>query len=296
MTDPAPRPDELRPDEPRPNLPRTVYLVPTPIGNLGDITLRALEVLRGVDAIAAEDTRRSRNLLSHFHISKPVERLDAHTMHRARGLLERYPTLAFVTDAGTPGLSDPGAELVQIALEVGARIESLPGATALIPALVLSGLPTNRFAFHGFLPRSGRDRREQLEEIASSKLTNAFYESPHRLVDTLQDLERVAGGDRACSVARELSKLHEEIFRGPISAAIAHFSGEVRGEIVVILGPKPEVSSPEDPAVHYEVQANAWAAEGLSAREIRARLMLAGMDRNAAYGLALNVTKQQSEK
>jgi 16S rRNA (cytidine1402-2'-O)-methyltransferase len=275
--------------------PRIVYLVPTPIGNLGDITLRALEVLRNVDVIAAEDTRRSRNLLSHFHISKPVERLDAHTMHRAKSLLERYSSLAFVTDAGSPGLSDPGSELVQIALEVGARIEALPGATALIPAVVLSGLPTGRFAFHSFLPRSGRDRREQLEEICNSKLTNAFYESPHRLLDTLQDLERVAGSDRACSVARELSKMHEEVFRGTLAQSINHFSGEVRGEIVIVVGPKSETSSNEDPAVHYEVHARAWAAEGLSARDIRAKLAKAGMDRNAAYGLALEVTKRQAK-
>jgi 16S rRNA (cytidine1402-2'-O)-methyltransferase len=276
--------------------PRIVYLVPTPIGNLGDITLRALEVLRNVDVIAAEDTRRSRNLLSHFNISKPVERLDAHTMHRAKSLLERYSSLAFVTDAGSPGLSDPGSELVQIALEIGAKIESLPGATALIPAVVLSGLPTGRFAFHSFLPRSGRDRREQLEEICASRLTNAFYESPHRLLDTLTDLERVAGSDRACSVARELSKLHEEVFRGTLAQAIAHFSGEVRGEIVIVLGPKPEASSDDNPAVHYEVQARAWAAEGLNARDIRSRLTLGGMDRNAAYGLALEVTKKPEER
>jgi 16S rRNA (cytidine1402-2'-O)-methyltransferase len=276
--------------------PRMVYLVPTPIGNLGDITLRALEVLRNVEVIAAEDTRRSRNLLSHFHISKPVERLDAHTMHRAKNLLERYSSLAFVTDAGSPGLSDPGSELVQIALEVGAKIEALPGATALIPAVVLSGLPTGRFAFHSFLPRSGRDRREQLEEICNSRLTNAFYESPHRLLDTLTDLERVAGSDRACSVARELSKMHEEVFRGTLTQAIAHFSGEIRGEIVIVLGPKPEATSETDPAVHYEVQARAWAAEGLGARDIRSRLTLSGMDRNAAYGLALEVTKKPSGK
>ena len=276
--------------------PRIVYLVPTPIGNLGDMTLRALEVLRSVDVIAAEDTRRSRHLLSHFNISKPVERLDAHTMHRAKNLLERYSSLAFVTDAGTPGLSDPGAELVQIALEVGAKIEALPGATALIPAVVLSGLPTGRFAFHSFLPRSGRDRREQLEEICNSRLTNAFYESPHRLLDTLRDIERVAGSDRACSVARELSKMHEEVFRGTLAQSIAHFSGEVRGEIVIVLGPKAEASSDDNPAVHYEVQARAWAEAGLSARDIRAKLAQAGMDRNAAYGLALEVTKKPEER
>ena len=196
----------------------------------------------------------------------------------------------------SPGLSDPGSELVQIALEVGAKIEALPGATALIPAVVLSGLPTGRFAFHSFLPRSGRDRREQLEEICNSRLTNAFYESPHRLLDTLTDLERVAGSDRACSVARELSKMHEEVFRGTLAQAITHFSGEIRGEIVIVLGSKPEATSDDDPAVHYEVQARAWAAEGLNARDIRAKLAQAGMDRNAAYGLALEVTRKPGER
>jgi 16S rRNA (cytidine1402-2'-O)-methyltransferase len=267
-----------------------VYLVPTPIGNLGDITLRALETLKNVDAIACEDTRHSRKLLTHFGINKPLERLDAHTMNtRARAVLERYPRLAFVSDAGTPGLSDPGAELVEIALELGYRIEALPGATALIPALVLSGLSTAQFAFHGFLPRSGRERRERLETLSTSPVTTAIYESPHRLTDTLKDLMERCGNERRCAVARELSKLHEELFRGSLEQAFVHFaSGEVRGEIVLVIAAAP-------PRVHdtpdYAGVAAGLARDGRSASDIRATLQALGAERNRAYEQALEAIK-----
>jgi 16S rRNA (cytidine1402-2'-O)-methyltransferase len=268
-----------------------VYLVPTPVGNLGDITLRALEVLRSVDAVAAEDTRRSRQLLTHFGIDKPLVRLDAHTMRaRARGVLEKYPRLAYVSDAGSPGLSDPGAELIGFALESGARVEALPGPTALIPALTLSGLPVGRFTFHGFLPRGGRERRERLEEIAQSSITSAFYESPHRLLETLSDLEDVCGPDRPCAVARELSKRFEEVFRGTLQAAHTHFT-EPRGEIVVVVGP----TDPETPTISsddLEAMARDLASHGKTAREIRAELMKQGLERNRAYALALEATSQ----
>ncbi len=271
-----------------------VYLVPTPIGNLGDITLRALETLKNVDAIACEDTRHSRKLLSHFAINKPLERLDAHTMGtRARAVLERYPRLAFVSDAGTPGLSDPGAELVAVALELGYRIEALPGATALIPALVLSGLPTGRFCFHGFLPRTGRERHDRLEEIAGSSVTSAVYESPHRLTDTLNDLIGVCGAARGCAVSRELSKLHEEVFRGTLEQAFVHFNrGEVRGEIVlVVAGATVSLKETQD----FTLEAAKMAAAGRSAKDIRAALQALGVDRNSAYDLALQVLKQARE-
>ena len=267
-----------------------VYLVPTPIGNLGDMTLRALEVLKNVDAIACEDTRHSRKLLTHFGINKPVERLDAHTMAaRARGVLERYPRLAFISDAGTPGLSDPGAELVAIALELGYRIEALPGATALIPALVLSGLPTVSFAFYGFLARSGTTRKAQLEVIAQSAVTTAIYESPHRITDTLEQLMVVCGAERSCAVARELSKLHEEVFRGSLAAAKEHFSlGAVRGEIVLIVAAKP--ASLE--VIDFDALACDLRLAGQSVKEIRAALQALGADRNAAYDAALNAHRQ----
>jgi 16S rRNA (cytidine1402-2'-O)-methyltransferase len=269
---------------------RVVYLVPTPIGNLGDITLRALEVLKSVDCIACEDTRHSGRLLQHFGIHKPLERLDAHTIEaRAHGVLERYARVAFVSDAGTPGLSDPGTELVRIALELGARVEALPGATALVPALVLSGLPTARFTFHGFLPRSGRERRERLEDIATSSITSALYESPHRLVDTLGELQALCGEARACAVVRELSKLHEEVFRGSLEGAILHFQNEVRGEIVLIISP---LEANPEPELDFEARALEFAKAGLSAKDIRAKLQQLGLERNKAYELALNAVQK----
>jgi 16S rRNA (cytidine1402-2'-O)-methyltransferase len=271
-------------------LDRVVFLVPTPIGNLGDITLRALEVLRSADCIACEDTRHSGKLLMHFGINKPLERLDAHTIEtRARGVLERYARVAFVSDAGSPGLSDPGAELVRVALEVGARVEVLPGATALVPALVLSGLPSARFTFHGFLPRSGRERRERLEEIAASMVTSALYESPHRLVETLEDLQALCGAARGCAVVRELTKLYEEVFRGSLQAAAQHFAAEVRGEIVLIVAPL-EVRA--DPELDFEARALEFARVGLSAKDIRAKLQQLGLERNKAYELALRAVQQ----
>jgi 16S rRNA (cytidine1402-2'-O)-methyltransferase len=280
-----------------PGLPGSVvYLVPTPVGNLGDITLRALEVLKSVDAIAAEDTRHSRHLLTHFGIDKPLVRLDAHTMRsRARGVLEKYPRLAYVSDAGSPGLSDPGAELIAFALEVGTRVEALPGPTALIPALTLSGLPVGRFTFHGFLPRSGRERRERLEEIAQSGISSAFYESPHRLSDTLSDLEHVCGPQRPCAVARELSKRFEEVFRGTLHQAFLHFT-DPRGEIVVIVGPSDPDTTPTVSSDDLEKAARDLAASGKNAREIRAELMKTGLERNRAYALALEVTNQRTSQ
>ncbi len=269
---------------------RIVYLIPTPIGNLGDITLRALETLKNVDCIACEDTRHSGRLLTHFGISKPLERLDAHTMlTRAKHVLEKYPRVAFVSDAGSPGLSDPGAELVQIALELGIRVEALPGANALIPAVTLSGLPSGRFTFHGFLPRSGRERSQRLEEISISSVTSVLYESPHRLHVTLLELIELCGATRGCAVARELSKLHEEIFRGTLLSASQHFSGEVKGEIVLMLAPNLVAL---EPSLDYGSKALDYASAGLRVKEIRAKLQQLGMERNAAYDLALKVVSE----
>jgi 16S rRNA (cytidine1402-2'-O)-methyltransferase len=269
---------------------RIVYLVPTPIGNLGDITIRALETLKNVDCIACEDTRHSGRLLTHFGISKPLERLDAHTMlERAKHVLEKYARVAFISDAGSPGLSDPGAELVTIALELGIRVEALPGANALIPAITLSGLPSGRFSFHGFLPRNGRERTERLEEISVSSITTAIYESPHRLHDTLLELSALCGATRQCAVARELSKLHEEMYRGTLETAAQHFNGEVKGEIVIILAPNT-VSL--EPSLDYEVRATEYAKAGLRVKEIRAKLQQLGLERNAAYDLALKAVSE----
>ena len=263
-----------------------VWLVPTPVGNLGDLTLRALEVLRGADAVACEDTRRTGALLSHLGIGKPLVRLDAHTMHRAAQVLEKYPRLAYVSDAGTPGISDPGAELVQAALDLDLPVEVLPGATAFVPALVLSGLPTARFTFEGFLPRSGRERKERLAAIAARAETTLLYESPHRLHATLLDLAASCGDGRAASVTRELSKRFEETRRGPLGELAEHFAAGVRGEIVVVVSGRSDEEA-QAGAPDYAALAAQLAAEGLSVRDLRARLMAAGLRKNEAYALAL---------
>lgn len=258
-------------------------LVPTPIGNLEDITLRALRVLREADVVAAEDTRHSGKLLAHFEISKPLERLDAHTITaRAPALLEKYAHIAFVTDAGTPGLSDPGTELVQLALAGGHTLTVLPGPTALIPALVLSGLPLARFSYEGFLPRKGSARRERLAVIAQSPQTVAFYESPKRLAATLDDLINVCGEARSVSVSRELTKHFETTYRGTLAEVRAQLSDEVKGECVVVVGPR-EV--PE--TVDFSSLAQTLAESGLSGRALREALTEVGAPRNLAYELAL---------
>lgn len=271
--------------------PARLWLVPTPVGNLGDITLRAVEVLRGADAVACEDTRRTGALLSHLGLSRPLVRLDAHTMHRAAGVLEKYPRLAYVSDAGTPGISDPGAELVQAALGAEIEVEVLPGATAFVPALILSGLPSARFTFEGFLPRSGRERKERLSAVAARPETTVLYESPHRLHATLQDLAAACGPARPSSVTRELSKRFEETRRGSLSELAQHFAEGVKGEIVVVVaGRSAEEAAAEAP--DHAALAAALAAEGQSVRDIRDSLIRAGLRKNDAYALALQVSPQ----
>ncbi|MFW8625918.1 16S rRNA (cytidine(1402)-2'-O)-methyltransferase [Deinococcus sp. ME38] len=268
-----------------------VWLVPTPVGNLGDITLRALEVLRAADAVACEDTRRTGALLTHLGIRKPLVRLDAHTMRRAPQVLERHPRLAYVSDAGTPGISDPGAELVQAAVAADIPVEVLPGATAFVPALVLSGLPGGRFTFEGFLPRSGRERKERLSAVAARAETSVLYESPHRLHATLLDLAQACGEARAASVTRELSKRFEETARGTLSELAAHFSGAVRGEIAVVVAGRSDAEVAAEAAqVDHLGQAQAWAAQGLGVRDIRELLVSQGLRKNDAYTLALQAT------
>ena len=265
-----------------------VTLVPTPVGNLGDITLRALETLKNADAVACEDTRVSAFLLKHFGIDKPLVRLDQHTLReRAPGVLERYPRLAFITDAGTPGIQDPGEELVKMVLERGGKVEVLPGPTALIPALVLSGFPTQPFCFEGFLPRDGRARKERLEEMIHRTMTSLFYESPHRLLDTLEELSKLAGPQRRVSITRELSKKFEETYRGTLEAALLHFVDGIKGEIVVALEPFVKI----EPGVNdFRALAQEMALEGQTTRAIRDELMAAGLRKNDAYMLALEVT------
>lgn len=217
----------------------TLYLVATPIGNLGDMTARGLEVLRQVSFVACEDTRHSRVLLEHYGIARETVSLPAFAEgQRAGRILERVEAgedCALVTDAGSPGISDPGERLVAEALERGLRVVPVPGPTALVAALSASGLPTGRFHFLGFLPRKGPERRALLEEVAPLGATLLLYESPRRVGETLADLLEVLGERRAC-VARELTKVHEELVRGQLSELAARYAAEqVRGEVVLVV-------------------------------------------------------------
>ncbi len=216
-----------------------LYLVPTPIGNLKDITLRAIEVLKDVDLILAEDTRTTSHLLNHYSITKQLSPYHQHNEHKVlqhlvSQLLEGKK-MAIVTDAGTPGISDPAFLLVRECIKVGVKIECLPGATAFVPALVNSGIPTNRFCFEGFLPLK-KGRQTLLKQLATEERTLVFYESPMRLVKTLDEFMGYFGEDRLCSVSRELSKLFEENKRGSLREVADHFREKtVKGEIVIVV-------------------------------------------------------------
>lgn len=221
-----------------------IVLVPTPIGNLQDITLRALEALKAAHRIAAEDTRHTGQLLKHYGISAPMLSLHMHNEHqRLPGLLQEVLregwTLAYVSDAGTPGISDPGFLLVREALALGIPVECLPGPTAFVPALVASGLPSDRFVFEGFLPvKKGRHTR--LTELQAEPRTMVFYESPHRLVKTLDNFAEYLGPDRRASVARELTKVHEEHRRGTLAELKEHFEAHPpKGECVLVVAGRP---------------------------------------------------------
>lgn len=216
-----------------------LYIVPTPIGNLKDITLRALDVLKEVDLILAEDTRTSSRLLTHYGISKPLSPFHAHNEHQIVQHLVRQlqegKKMALVSDAGTPGISDPAYLLVREAIRAGVRVECLPGATAFVPALVNSGLPATRFAFEGFLPLK-KGRQTLFRQLAEEERTLIFYESPLRLQRTLQDMIQYFGPDRLCSVSRELTKIYEEQVRGTLQEVADHFkSKSVKGEIVIVV-------------------------------------------------------------
>ena len=220
----------------------SLYLVPTPIGNLGDITLRALEVLKSVDLILAEDTRTSGFLMKHYSIDKPLRSFHNFNEHKTVDpLIERMKqgdTFALVSDAGTPGISDPGFLLSRAAVQAGLKIECLPGATAFVPALVKSGLPSDRFVFEGFLPVK-KGRQTLLKFLAEEERTMIFYESPYRLVKTVEQLAEYFGAERQASVSRELTKKFEETFNGSLAEVAHHFKQkEVKGEIVLIVAGK----------------------------------------------------------
>ncbi len=217
----------------------TLFLVPTPVGNLEDITARALRVLRECDLILAEDTRTSGNLLRHFDIHKPLlsyHKFNEHqTVERVVERLQGGETIAVVSDAGTPGISDPGFLVAREAVKAGIEVITLPGATAFVPALVSSGLPCDRFCFEGFLPQK-KGRQTRIEALRNEQRTMVFYESPRRVVKTLQQFIEAFGHERQCSVCREISKVHEESVRGTLQEVLAHFTAnEPRGEFVIVL-------------------------------------------------------------
>lgn len=220
-----------------------LILVPTPIGNLGDITLRAIKVLKEAELVLAEDTRKTGILLKHLDIKIPMQSFHKFNEHRSTGqLVNRLlggTTMALVTDAGTPGISDPGFLLVRACIEKGIGVECLPGPTAFVPALVNSGLPSDRFVFEGFLPQK-KGRSKRIRELSGEKRTMIFYESPNRLQKTLQQFAEEFGTGRKASVSRELTKIHEETLRGTLGELIIHFGeNPARGEIVLVVEGSP---------------------------------------------------------
>jgi probable S-adenosylmethionine-dependent methyltransferase, YraL family len=219
-----------------------LYLVPTPIGNLEDMTLRAIKVLKEVDVVLAEDTRTSGKLLKHFEIGTPLQSHHMHNEHKqVEAVVQKLKagaTFALISDAGTPAISDPGFLLTRACVEHNIEVECLPGATAFVPALVNSGLPNDRFVFEGFLPiKKGRQTR--LQQLAEESRTMVFYESPHKLLKTLAQFVEYFGGDRLVSVSRELTKLYEETVRGTLAEVLQHFTDKPpKGEFVVVVGGK----------------------------------------------------------
>lgn len=226
-----------------------LVVVPTPIGNLEDITLRALNVLKEADFVLCEDTRTTKNLLRHFELEKTCYAYHIHNEHQQLEhiirQIQQAEMVALTSDAGTPCISDPGYLLVRECVRQGIEVECLPGATALIPALVNSALPASSFKFYGFIPHK-KGKETCLKQMATAKETSIFYESPYRLVKTLEMMMPFFGEDRAVCVCRELTKIHEENFRGTLQEALQHFSAkEVKGEIVVVVEPAPDVRQTE---------------------------------------------------
>lgn len=276
-----------------------LYIVSTPIGNLGDITYRAVQVLGTVARILAEDTRRTAILLKHYGITTPLVSAHEHNeAARARqvvGWLDSGEDIAVVSDAGTPLVSDPGARIVRSAIEAGHDVVPIPGASAVLAALVASGFEAEPFTFYGFLPRTGGARASRLAEIAALTHTAVLYEAPGRLVRLLHELQRVCGPDRRVAIARELTKVHESLLRGTLAEAAAYYAGVApRGEIVVVLAGREEAPGPEEEEAAARDLAGRLLEEGMRpsavARELARRL---GMARNRAYEIALSLAGER---
>ena len=271
----------------------TLYLVATPIGNLGDFSPRAVETLEAVDFIAAEDTRVSVKLLNHFEIKKPLVSYHEHNhVSAGQAILQRLlagESCALVTDAGTPAVSDPGEDLVRLCAENGVEVLSIPGCCAAVNALAVSGLPTGRFAFEGFLTVNKKNRRERLESLKNEERTLIFHEAPHKLLTTLQDMEAVFGSDRRIALCRELTKLHEETFRTTLGGAVAHYTeNPPKGEFVLVLAgaePRQEATVTLEDAV---AQVLTLKAQGIrlkdAAKEVAEHT---GFSKNELYAAAL---------
>lgn len=272
----------------------TLHLVATPIGNLGDMTARAVDTLRACPVVCCEDTRHSGRLLQHFGISP--ERMivvNEHTEYdAARTIVELLMSgvdVALVTDAGSPGISDPGELVVAEAVRAGIRVTAAPGASALVMALTTSGLPTRRFAFEGFLPRSGVQRSERIAAVRDERRTTVIYEAPHRLQRTLDDLLAACGPQRRIVVTRELTKLHEEIVRGALGDVVAHLAeSEPRGEYVIVIdaAPEPTAATDDDIVRALREKISAGTSTKDAATEVAEQL---GVARRRAYELALDV-------
>jgi 16S rRNA (cytidine1402-2'-O)-methyltransferase len=272
----------------------TLILVATPIGHLDDMSSRVVGALAGADCVCCEDTRRTGNLLRHLGIRAPrLIVINEHTewdrTSEVMGLLAEGATVALVSDAGTPAISDPGERLVRAAIDAGATVSAVPGPAALIMALVLSGLPTARFAFDGFLPRKGSDRTRRLAEVACEPRTVVLYEAPHRLVRTLDDLAEVCGGERRVALARELTKVHEEIWRGNLADAIDHATDRApRGEYVIVLEGAPAPAPTSDDEIRQALLAELQAGRSVSraAAEVASAL---GLPKRVLYEQALTL-------
>ncbi len=270
-----------------------LYICPTPIGNLEDITLRTLRILKEVDIIACEDTRHSLRLLNHYEIKKPLTSYHEHNIkEKGPELIKKIidgKNIAVISDAGMPGISDPGADLIKLAIEEDILIEVLPGPSASITALVVSGLNTDKFVFEGFLPSKKRDRIKALENISKEKRTIIFYESPHRIINFLDDILSTLG-NREIAVCREITKLHEEIFRGNVSAALKRFTdGDIKGEFVIILEGNTEIELIE---VNIEEELIRHIDKGMSKKEaVKLVSEENKIPKNIVYAESLKISK-----
>lgn len=273
-------------------MPGTLYLIGTPIGNLSDFSPRAVETLSSVDFIAAEDTRVTLKLLNHFDIHKPLVSYYEHNKYASgEKIVQRIlagESCGLVTDAGMPAVSDPGEDIVRMCMDQGIPVTTIPGPTALITALVLSGLPTGRFCFEGFLSTNNKSRREHLEELQNEARTMIFYEAPHKLRKTLSDLKEAFGDDRRISLCRELTKLHEEVLPFSLSEAVRYYEEhDPKGEYVLILEGRPEESDPilsEEEALALVAK---YRAEGRSLKEsCKLASSQSGYSKNELYTLA----------